>query len=90
MNEMSDPTMPAGLAALLSEPGWERSKYGPVWRLWLDAEHGETCIHIEVQEGRAVATLQADGFNILYPEDLAAAAKVFGRIQAALAQEDPA
>ena len=48
---MSDPTMPAGLAELLSEPGWERGRYGLVWRLSVAAaasdcfeEDGAPCI----------------------------------------------
>ncbi len=95
---MSDPTMPAGLAALLSEPGWEQGRYGLAWRYDIAPEPyymSDVFVLVEcivsVWSVHLVAeTLEDEPAPGLTTEQVGRAYDVMRRVEAALAQEGTA
>lgn len=92
---MSDPMMPAGLAALLSEPGWDRLRYGAAWRYDIAPEPyymSDVFVLVEcivsVWSVHLVAeTLEDEPAPGLTTEQVGRAYELMRSVEAALAQE---
>ena len=87
---MSDPTMPAALAMILSEPGWRRTwEYRTRMAYRYDLPESETRnkwrIIVDHDKGGAVL-VYAEGNGCLQPIEIAALADRVDRIEAALSE----
>lgn len=86
---MSDPTMPAALAAILSEPGWERVSDDPVtWGRMVGVwQGGPAAVQVRTIGGIWFVRLVCGDWTEFHSEQLSMALDLMRRIEAALAQE---
>ena len=85
---MSDPTMPAGLAAILAEPGWGENDV--IWYRDVDQSvDGNPGIYVAVMKPGTEVRLNIDEVTMeaLTTDQVAETLGLMLRIEAALAQE---
>jgi hypothetical protein len=78
VNEMSDPTIPAGLAALLQEPGWREGGRGFI--LERHPSTGRAAVSVCLVDGKWWSALVTDSVTVMTYDEVEAIAYELRRI----------